>query len=232
MDPHASQRAPARSSYSSLSRLPQAVPWPTPSIDAYMLPASPANRLAAVTNHVAAASSTATSSESLVNGNTPGVTNGNTHGINEGTTNAVTNGINNRTASGTTTATSPMSRAPITCHVLDTTTGRPAVPLHVSLTLLMPFGPSAPFTATTDPDGRVQSWASQPGPSMEEVIRAAADQGVDTVWALKFDTGSYFGVGNTFFPEVEVRFFVKGADEHYHVPLLLGPWSYTTYRGS
>ena len=52
------------------------------------------------------------------------------------------------------------------------------------------------------------------------------------VWSLKFETGAYYGEGKTFFPEVEVRFWVERGVEHYHVPLLLGPWSYTTYRGS
>ena len=57
------------------------------------------------------------------------------------------------------------------------------------------------------------------------------------VCGLKLDTGAYFGEGATFFPEVEIRFFVDaGVGEerkaHWHVPLLLGPWSYTTYRGS
>ncbi|KAI9800674.1 MAG: hypothetical protein M1825_003996 [Sarcosagium campestre] len=125
-----------------------------------------------------------------------------------------------------------MTAAPITCHVLDTTTGHPAHSLAVTLTLLKPFGPSTPFTAVTDADGRIKKWNEQPGPSMEEFIRLSAEEGEETVWALKFDTGAYFGIGNTFFPEVEVRFFVKGTSEHYHIPLLLGPWSYTTYRGS
>jgi len=124
-------------------------------------------------------------------------------------------------------------RAPITCHVLDTTTGRPAAFVHVSLTLLRPLGPSAPFTATTDSDGRVKEWEGQAGPSLDEIFTNAHEHsGGQMVWALKFNTGEYFGEGKTFFPEVEIRFFVRGPQEHYHVPLLLGPWSYTTYRGS
>ncbi|KAI9817038.1 MAG: hypothetical protein M1832_004755 [Thelocarpon impressellum] len=124
--------------------------------------------------------------------------------------------------------------APITCHVLDTTTGRPAVDVAVTLTLLKPLGPSAPFSARTDCDGRIRAWTNElPGPSMHEVIESLGQQGHEMMeWALRFDTGSYFGNGKTFFPEVEVRFFVTGGQQHYHVPLLLGPWSYTTYRGS
>ena len=128
----------------------------------------------------------------------------------------------------------PGPSSPITCHVLDTSTGLPARDVSVSLTLLRPLGPSAPFRATTDADGRVRAWANDlPGPTMAEVIETLGQQGHELMeWALRFDTGTYFGAGNTFFPEVEVRFYVTGGAQHYHVPLLLGPWSYTTYRGS
>jgi 5-hydroxyisourate hydrolase len=59
---------------------------------------------------------------------------------------------------------------------------------------------------------------------------AACPQG-SSIWKLQFDTGAYYGAGNTFFPVVELSFLVKEG-EHFHVPLLLGPYSYTTYRGS
>ena len=56
------------------------------------------------------------------------------------------------------------------------------------------------------------------------------------VWELRFDTGAYYGgPGKTFWPEVRVAFYVMAGEEGgrgYHVPLLLGPWGYTTYRGS
>ncbi|KAI9849978.1 MAG: hypothetical protein M1838_006236 [Thelocarpon superellum] len=128
-----------------------------------------------------------------------------------------------------------MSSPPISCHVLDTTTGRPATAVAVTLTLIKPLGPSTPFTATTDQDGRVRAWNNEPGPPIEEVIASSSAQAsaAPMVWSLKFDTGSYFGIGQTFFPEVEVKILVAGgAHQHYHVPLLLGPYSYTTYRGS
>lgn len=55
-------------------------------------------------------------------------------------------------------------------------------------------------------------------------------------WSLTFDTEEYFGNKGikTFFPEVEVKFVVRQGmkEEHYHVPVLLGPFGYTTYRGS
>lgn len=52
-----------------------------------------------------------------------------------------------------------------------------------------------------------------------------------SVWKLEFDTARYFGAEKCFFPAVTLSFLVKEG-EHFHVPLLLGPYSYTTYRGS
>ncbi|KAL9029003.1 MAG: hypothetical protein Q9196_002711 [Gyalolechia fulgens] len=125
------------------------------------------------------------------------------------------------------------AREPITCHVLDLTTGRPASSVSVSLNLLRPLGPSAPLTAVTSSDGRINHWSGEAGSSLSQIFANLAehDDG-EMLWSLKFDTGAYFGESKTFFPEVEVKFFVNAKDGHYHVPLLLGPWSYTTYRGS
>ena len=133
----------------------------------------------------------------------------------------------------TTTTTTSNTKDPITCHVLDLVSGVPAPGLFVSLTLLKPFGPSAAFKATTNADGRISSWQAPDGPSLAEIfenLREHPDS--QMIWSLRFETEKYYGVGNTFFPEVEVRFFVLPDRGHYHVPLLLGPWSYTTYRGS
>ena len=131
------------------------------------------------------------------------------------------------------TLTSAPAREPITCHVLDLTTGRPAPNIAVSLTLLRPLGPSAPLTATTSSDGRINRWNGEAGSSLSEIFANLAEHDDSKmVWSLKFDTGAYFGENNTFFPEVEIRFVVDAHSGHYHVPLLLGPWSYTTYRGS
>ena len=136
------------------------------------------------------------------------------------------------------------TKDPITCHVLDTLNGQPARSLRVTLTLLRPLGPSAPFTATTNSDGRVAKWEQPaPGPSLSEIFdnlnlhkneEGETGEETKTVWELLFQTGEYFGEGKTFFPEVRVPFFVEAGERggHYHVPLLLGPWSYTTYRGS
>jgi 5-hydroxyisourate hydrolase len=105
--------------------------------------------------------------------------------------------------------------ASLSTHVLDTSAGRPAEGVRVSLeaadgTLLA--------TGTTDADGRVGDLSADLA-SGEHRIR--------------FDTGAWFaghGVA-AFYPEVVVAFTVD-EDEHYHVPLLLNPFGYSTYRGS
>lgn len=122
----------------------------------------------------------------------------------------------------------------ITCHVLDTVSGKPGANISVKLKLVSPaHTTTAHWTATTNSDGRVPAWSSSTDMNalVEEVkTQLAGDE--QMVWSLTFDTESYFGKGNTFWPEVELRFAAKKEEEHYHVPLLLGPWSYTTYRGS
>jgi 5-hydroxyisourate hydrolase len=126
----------------------------------------------------------------------------------------------------------------ITCHVLDTVTGRPAPSIAVKLKLLSPSqATTAHWTATTNSDGRVTAWESSTDlNALVDKIKSEMQDGEEMedqmLWSLTFDTESYFGKGKTFWPEVELRFAAKRAEAHYHVPLLLGPWSYTTYRGS
>lgn len=112
----------------------------------------------------------------------------------------------------------------VSTHVLDTARGGPAAGLLVRLERVT--GRSAsPFaeqvaSGRTGPDGRV----SDLGP---EQLPAGA-------YRLVFDTGGYLaGQGEpAFFPEVTVTFTVDGRQPHYHVPLLLSPFGYSTYRGS
>ncbi|MCJ1254012.1 hypothetical protein MMC24_001826 [Lignoscripta atroalba] len=128
---------------------------------------------------------------------------------------------------------STSQRDPITTHVLDQTTGLPAASVPVSLTLVSPAGAGSPFTAATSSDGRISKWTPQAGPSLNEIFSNLAEHADgEMIWSLKFDTLRYWGQGKTFYPEVEIRFFVEAQGGHYHVPVLLGPWSYTTYRGS
>lgn len=122
----------------------------------------------------------------------------------------------------------------ITCHVLDTVSGRPASAIPVKLKLVSPaHTTTAHWTASTNNDGRVSTWSSSA--DINHVVAKVKDEMADEdqmVWSLTFDTEAYFGKGKTFWPEVELRFVAKKEEAHYHVPLLLGPWSYTTYRGS
>jgi 5-hydroxyisourate hydrolase len=100
----------------------------------------------------------------------------------------------------------------LSTHVLDATSGRPATGVAVRLE-----GADGGLLAeaATDADGRVGKLA------------ADLDAGV---YRLVFDTGGYFP--ETFYPQVVVTFRVAGPEQHYHVPLLLSPFAYSTYRGS
>jgi 5-hydroxyisourate hydrolase len=134
-------------------------------------------------------------------------------------------------------------KPPITCHVLDTTIGKPAASIPVTLTYHNPTSssassPSLSFSATTNTDGRVTSWtpsSSAPFTSPADLETLFKQEG-DQKYSLTFNTEDYFGERGvkTFFPEVEVKFVVRGEqkEEHFHVPVLLGPFGYTTYRGS
>jgi 5-hydroxyisourate hydrolase len=126
--------------------------------------------------------------------------------------------------------------SPITCHVLNTVSGTPADNLKATLTLLSTAGASAAsvtFNAITNEDGRVKEWTASEGKSLNDVMESFT-QGERIPWSIKFDIGPWYearGV-ESFWPEVEVKFYVKKGERHYHVPVLVGPWTYTTYRGS
>ena len=108
----------------------------------------------------------------------------------------------------------------ITTHVLDTSIGRPAAGVHVLLEVLTGSGWESVEQGTTDTDGRLKTLmtdAPHPG-----------------AYRLVFDTRAYFEARGTtgFYPEVIITFEVSAGEGHYHVPLLLSPFGYTTYRGS
>ncbi len=106
--------------------------------------------------------------------------------------------------------------ATLSTHVLDTSLGLPAAGVRVSLE----SGAGAALgEGVTDADGRVRAI----GPERLD----AGD------YSLRFDTAAYFTARDTggFYPEVVVTFVVEG-DDHVHVPLLLSPYGYSTYRGS
>lgn len=106
--------------------------------------------------------------------------------------------------------------AGITTHVLDTAKGRPAGGVKIQLDVLRGTKWEAIGTGTTDADGRLRTLTD--GVPLEVAL-----------YRLTFSTGAY---NNGFFPEVTIVFKVDDTTQHYHVPLLLSPFGYSTYRGS
>lgn len=113
----------------------------------------------------------------------------------------------------------------LTTHVLDTATGKPAAGLKIELYLL-DGGMVHLKTVHTNSDGRVD------GPLLEGVSF------VHGHYELRFHAGDYMRAMGVDLPEpafldiIPIRFGVANASQHYHVPLLLSPYGYSTYRGS
>lgn len=131
--------------------------------------------------------------------------------------------------------------APITCHVLNTVSGTPASGLKATLSLLEKSGtdstslqPTVSFQTTTDDDGRVKEWGDAAEGTSLTTVMERYNQGDKIPWSIRFEIGPWYeekGI-ESFWPEVEIKFYVKKGERHYHVPCLVGPWTYTTYRGS
>ena len=111
--------------------------------------------------------------------------------------------------------------SPITTHVLDTAKGQPAAGIKVKLEKSTATGWLIMAEGTTNEDGRIMQWTAD---SLETNFSTGTYQ-------MTFDTDSYHH-GNGFFPQVCIPFRVNNTEQHYHVPLLLSPFSYSTYRGS
>jgi 5-hydroxyisourate hydrolase len=107
----------------------------------------------------------------------------------------------------------------LSTHVLDATTGRPARGVPLTLDRRGAGGWRRLGSGVTDDDGRCRD------------LVEALDAGVHR---LLFDTGAWFTAAGRsgFYPEVAVVFEVTEPDRHHHVPLLLSPFAYSTYRGS
>jgi len=105
----------------------------------------------------------------------------------------------------------------ISTHILDTHLGKPATDVVVRL-----FAEDGRLIreAKTNADGRVSDFG------MTEFKVGA--------YSLEFFTSAYFeGLGlETFFPKAVIHFYVKDASQHFHIPLLISPFAYSTYRGS
>ena len=111
----------------------------------------------------------------------------------------------------------------ITTHILDTSSGVPAAGIPVVLERKThSSGWQTVAEGITDIDGRIKD------------LLPAAEAFLPGHYRLIFDTSAYFAMRNIecFFPQVTIGFVVKDALQHYHVPLLLSPFGYSTYRGS
>jgi 5-hydroxyisourate hydrolase len=110
----------------------------------------------------------------------------------------------------------------ISTHVLDVSIGKPGVDIEVTLEFLTASGWQELARDRTNSDGRATNLGAG-GASLETGI-----------YRLSFDTKSYLKSQNRtgFFPHVSIAFEVVNTEEHYHVPLLLSPFGYSTYRGS
>jgi 5-hydroxyisourate hydrolase len=114
----------------------------------------------------------------------------------------------------------------LTTHVLDTALGKPGKNIEVRLFSINENGRSALLTITTNADGR----CDQP------LLQGDAFQ--SGVYELDFHVGAYFSALGVATPQppfldvVTLRFGVADANQHYHVPLVVTPYSYSTYRGS
>lgn len=114
----------------------------------------------------------------------------------------------------------------LSTHVLDTTQGRPGAGVRIELYAIGAGGRTLLKTETTNQDGRcgaplIEGDAMQPGQ-----------------YELVFFAGDYFAAQGLSLPEprfidrVTIAFGIAHADQNYHVPLVMTPWSYSTYRGS
>jgi 5-hydroxyisourate hydrolase len=108
----------------------------------------------------------------------------------------------------------------LSTHVLDTSAGRPAAGVPVVLYHHDGSGWTRVGHAVTDDDGRVKTLVD---PSA--TVSAGA-------YRIVFEISEYFGETDAFYSEITIDFVVRDQDGHYHVPLLVSPYGYSTYRGT
>ncbi|NUP06609.1 MAG: hydroxyisourate hydrolase [Polyangiaceae bacterium] len=109
----------------------------------------------------------------------------------------------------------------ITTHVLDIARGRPAAGVPIELELKKDGAWAHVARGETDADGRLRTLLAD-----KALVRGT--------YRITFDTGAYFRALDVegFYPEASIVFEVRAENEHYHVPLLLSAYGYSTYRGS
>ena len=115
--------------------------------------------------------------------------------------------------------------SPITTHILDIANGTPAKGVAVRLELRERGNDSqwcALAAGATNEDGRISDLLAD-----DHALKSG-------VYRITFDTGAYFKSTGTegFYPEASIVFEIRDPGEHYHVPLILSPYGYSTYRGS
>ena len=115
--------------------------------------------------------------------------------------------------------------AGLSTHVLDTSKGKPAAELKIELYKILDAEKILIKTTLTNEDGRIH------GPLL------SAENLEEIHYELVFFAGDYLKKQNSdlkhvFLDKIPIRFFVNNKSEHYHVPLLLSPFGYSTYRGS
>jgi hydroxyisourate hydrolase len=109
----------------------------------------------------------------------------------------------------------------ITTHILDTSLGKPAAGVAIQLQISGLKGWETIASGLTNSDGRLSN------------LLPAAEKLKPDTYSLLFQTGAYFqktGI-RSFYPHIRIDFKVED-EAHYHVPLLLNPWGFSTYRGS
>lgn len=113
-------------------------------------------------------------------------------------------------------------KSPITTHILDTSLGQPASGISVTLYRIEDGAAKQVGDGVTDDDGRI----------MQGLIEVT--EYVSGPYQLRFAVASYFADQKleSFYPKVTIDFTVDAEQQHYHVPLLLSPFGYSTYRGS
>jgi hydroxyisourate hydrolase len=114
----------------------------------------------------------------------------------------------------------------ISTHILDTTKGRPAAGVAVVLS-------HGPFLAPArEPQMDREGWViiARGSTDSDGRLKLAEEMPEPGLYRISFATGSYNPEG--FFPRVVIEFMVEAGAKHYHVPLLLSPYGYSTYRGS
>ncbi|CAG8512634.1 6109_t:CDS:2 [Funneliformis mosseae] len=129
------------------------------------------------------------------------------------------------------------SRGPITCHVLDSSRGMPGKNIQIKLEVRETSSEVSDENGTETWKVVGQSYTNDDGrcPNLvPESYKIALNNNSSATYRITFYTSKYFDKldQKSFYPYVQVIFEITDPNQHYHVPLLISPFSYTTYRGS